>query len=487
MASLLSNTTARSGPAREILNDEPLPEPWGKRLWLTLAAVILVASVILSYGINKWPMADDEVPTLAEIGAIHIDGQAFSVPADQIEKLPQALPVFYAIQRRAFALVPHNEMGFRIPSLVCAILTAALAFLLAARWRGLWFASAFSIVQLGSLPFLLLSQVDRFYSMTLLFVALTFTAVCVPRRGVWMILLTAALAALSVLSHNITAAVFVLAFAAACGAYVLGPIPLHIPLRSGAAALVGVLLYVLYLRPIVSGWHGTGNPTPVLISFAAQAGIPALALALFGCCLAVVRRRDSPSMIGFALMFAGSVCFLQLFQITGISMSPRYFLFFLPAIWALAAYAMDFVARRIGPLPAAGSYACVVVLLLPTLASHYQDGTRHDYRQAAAVVLAQANDGQRILSDDAETISYYLPEEYLRRLYVRTKVTHMPETEFFLVCRMNAWMPLPRIAGRRMDLLAEISHRRFDSFSHILRIYRVQAVDTIARHHVPPE
>ena len=38
---------------------------------------------------------------------------------------------------------------------------------------------------------------------------------------------------------------------------------------------------------------------------------------------------------------------------------------------------------------------------------------------------------------------------------------------------LRLWAPLPVIPGRQMELLGEIYHRRFDQFSHILRVYRV--------------
>ena len=118
-------------------------------------------------------------------------------------------------------------------------------------------------------------------------------------------------------------------------------------------------------------------------------------------------------------------------------------------------------------------YACVALLFLPGLASHFIDGSRHDYRRAAAVLVERDGTGDTILSDDAEIIAYYLPDDLRRVLRVRTKVTQVPESGFFLVCRMNAWAPLPKVSGRQMELVAEIARRRFDQFSHILRIYRV--------------
>jgi hypothetical protein len=146
----------------------------------------------------------------------------------------------------------------------------------------------------------------------------------------------------------------------------------------------------------------------------------------------------------------------------------------MPAAWILGAHAVDDVARRLEHrLAAAAWYGCVTLLLMPNLLSHYLDGSRHDYRAAASVVIRANPQNEPILSDDAETISYYLPESLRRNLFVRTKAKQFPTSEFILVARSNAWMPLPKIPERRMELLAEIYRRRFDEFSHIVRVYRV--------------
>src|SRR4030095_9396070 len=164
-----------------------------------------------------------------------------------------------------------------------------------------------------------------------------------------------------------------------------------------------------------------------------------------------------PAMLWWTLMFAGSVC---VFQFAPIVWNPRYFLFFLPAAWALAAHAMDFVADRLGRgLTGAVWYGCIALILLPNLLSHYADGSRHDYRQAAAVLRQYTEPGPPIFSDDAETLTYYLPEPLRQHLEVRTRIRVWPQGEFFLVCRSNAWMPLVEVPHRRMELLAEIYRR----------------------------
>ena len=418
-------------------------------------------------------MADDEVPSLAEMGLFDVPASAFSVPGTQIGRLPRAMPVWYGIQRRVLAFLPQSELGFRIPSLICAVLTSALAFLVSARWRGVWFAGALAIVLNGSQLFVFLAQINRFYSMPLLLLALTFIAMLAPRGGPVMITITGLLTVLTVLSHNLTVAVFVLTLLAAAAAYVLGQASRALIWRTGTAAAVSVLVYFAYLRPLVSGWASTGNPTPPLVSFAAHAGVPILALALLGGWLAVMRKDNGQPMLWWALLFAGGLCFIAL---APVSWNPRYFIFFMPAMWVLAAHAMEVMARHLGYGTVGPAwYACVVLLLLPNLASHFRDGSRHDYRAAARVLEQHARAGQPLLSDDAETISFYLPASLRETLQVRTKVRELPAAEFFLVTRANVWTPWPRTPGRDWELLAEIYERRYDQFSHVLRVFRVKS------------
>jgi hypothetical protein len=384
--------------------------------------------------------------------------------------------VWYTTQRWLISLLPFGELSYRLPSLAFALLTVILTFILAVRWRGVRFAMAWWIVLMGSQPFVYLAQLNRFYAMPLFLLMASLALVWLPSTRPWLVLaILPFVAAVAVLSHNMIMPVFVLAFVAACAAWIVDRFSFQVVLRLGAAATTGLALYFFYIRPLVQGWHSTGNPTPVLVSFAAHAGIPTLALAGLGMALALVRRDETRSMRWWGLLFIGSLC---LFQITDISWNPRYFIFFMPALWALAAHGVDHVAGRLeSSWLRLCWFGCVGLLFAPGLLSHYADGSRHDYRTAASVVIANAKAGQPVLSDDAETISYYLPADIRPRLLVRTKVTEFPAGEFLLVVRGNAWMPLAVVPGREMVLLSEIGERRYDQFSHILRVYRVPATD----------
>ena len=54
----------------DTVDQMPRGEPWGPRLWLAFAIVLVAATCLQSYGIRTWPMADDEVPSLVEMGLI---------------------------------------------------------------------------------------------------------------------------------------------------------------------------------------------------------------------------------------------------------------------------------------------------------------------------------------------------------------------------------------------------------------------------------
>jgi hypothetical protein len=136
--------------------------------------------------------------------------------------------------------------------------------------------------------------------------------------------------ALSVLSHNLTLAAFGLAFAASGASWLLGATPLRVVVRSGVALMTAGLIYLLYLLPLVRDWQSTGNPTPVLVSFAAYAGTPLIALAVLGAAFVGIRRGPA-SLAWWILFIAGALC---LFVGTSISWNPRYFIFFLPALWS---------------------------------------------------------------------------------------------------------------------------------------------------------
>src|SRR5579884_1487510 len=340
------------------------------RYRLALCLVALVTTGLYLYHLGEWPWDHDEVASLIELGVL--DHEGAGNPDSQYARLPRLVPVWYGAQRLALRVLPHDELGARVLPALCGIATVLLAFVLAYRWRGLWFACALAVVLDGSQVLVWLSQQNRFYSMALLFLTLTLAGVWTRLAGVKVIVWCAAFATLAVLSHNLMVVVFGLGFVAAVGAFALGWVPRGFVVRSGVTAAVGAGWYVFYLRPIMRNWISGGpGGTPSLVSFVAQAGIPLLALALLGAGLCWLRRDDRRTLGWWVGLAAGCLAFVVLAPHFLSAWNARYAVIFLAPFWVLAAYGLEAVARQLASAPAGYLwYACVALLFLPKLASH---------------------------------------------------------------------------------------------------------------------
>jgi len=163
---------------------------------------------------------------------------------------------------------------------------------------------------------------------------------------------------MAVLSHNVTVAAFILAFCAACPLFLIGRVPGRVVMRSGVAAghQPGALLF---LPAAAREWlaqhreshararvvHGACRHSSARAGIAGGLGGPGS------------RRVSSATMIWWALMLAGTFCLLL---VTHMTLESAVFPLLLPAVWVLAAHAMEVIARKLGlGVRGAAWYACV--------------------------------------------------------------------------------------------------------------------------------
>jgi len=450
-----------------------LEKTTGIRLGIATAFAFILTACFHFYGINEWPWDHDEVPSLVELGLSNIEMKG--AIADQAKKLPKLLPAWYGSQRFALSCLPVNEGGSRILPASCGVLAVVLAFYFAARYWGLAIGIALLLVLDGSQCFIWLSQQNRFYSMAVLFLTLTWIVTWRLKASLLSAACIVPLTGLAILSHNLLVVVFLIAFIAACLATWLGWAPRAVLCQCGLSAAVSVALYIFYLRPIMAGWvsGGTGGTNP-LVSLIAQVGMPTLALALLGSAATLWSRATRKTWGWWVILLAGGLAFVVLSPWIMKAWNPRYGILFMPPVFVLAAFAVAHIGRLLKPFSLQVAwYCCVALLLLPKLASHYQDGSRHDFRTAASVVLGHYTEGNKVLSNWPETLQYYLP-------VVKTGISvdwwaesALPDSEFLIVFSSNAWEPLIQPPGRQVRVLAEIRKRRFDEQSHIVRVYQV--------------
>lgn len=480
MSHLPWNTAPRPSP-HEAARERP---PRDTLFWIALAAVIVAAAGLMFFRLGHWPWDHDEVPSLIELGVAD-DRLAGEVLSSQVDRLPRLVPVWYTLQGLVLQVLPHDELGARVLSALCGAATVVAAFVLGWRWRGPVFAAALALLLGLNQCFVWLSQQNRFYSMAMLFLVLCFGAISWrTSRRVAAGLVCAALALLAVLSHNLLVVVLGIAAIAAVLVWVLERVP-GLPLggslskalllRSLIAATVGFGTYLIYLRPIMTGWisGGTGG-TNELVSFAAQLGVPTIALAGLGLGLVWARREVTPGLLWWTGMLIGGLMFVGLSPWLLGNWNPRYALFFMPPFWVLGAVGVEQIAAS---LSTRGGrvvwFAAVAMLLLPKLASHYLDGSRHDFRAAAAAVQALDVPAEVVYCNWPMTLDYYLRRPNSPQVRPWPPNDGLPRQEFVLVFASNAYASPIELPSRQLEVAAQIVRRRFDEQSHMIRLYRV--------------
>jgi hypothetical protein len=446
-----------------------------------LLAVAAVSAFLQFHRLSDWPWDHDEVYALAELGLR--ESPVENVPEAQLTRMPRLLPAWAAVQSAFLRVLPHDEWGTRVLPALCGTACVVAAFLLGWRARGLAFALGLVLLLDGSQFLVWMGQYNRFYTFAMFFFVLALGAIWARTSSPVLAVLAAVLTALAVLSHNLLVVLFGLGFLASAAGFLLGWVPRPVLIRSGIAAAVSTILYVAYLRPIMQGWvSGNTGGTPVLVSFVAQAGIPTLALAAFGAVAAVLASAGRKALGWWVLLLVGSLLFMACSPLYLPAWNPRYAFLFMPPVWVLGAYAVEELSGRMPSRALAVSvYGLVALLLLPKLASHYQDGSRHDFRQAAAIVKESAVEGETVFCNWPETLEYYLPSS--TGLTVRSwgSAKPFPAPAFFIVYSANAWEPPIGVPGRSVELVAQVHKRRFDEQSHFVNIYRVGATPA------PPE
>ncbi|MFZ5832505.1 MAG: hypothetical protein ACOY3P_20655 [Planctomycetota bacterium] len=453
-----------------------VPSTAGRLSFLVALLIVLgCAASLLTFKLGEWSWDKDEVASLVELG-VRENEFARGKLASQIERLPRLLPVWYGAQRVVLRFLPPDEFGARLLQAICGVVTVGLAFSLGWAWRGGRFAVALAILLGMNQTFVWLVQQNRFYSMALMFTVMALGAIWwQTRKHVVALVACAILSALAVLSHNLLTVVFGIGFIAAILCFIVGAVPWYVLARTATTAAVGFGIHFLYLRPLMSGWisGGTGE-TSELVSFAAQLGIPTAALAALGIGLSLRGGLRQADLLWWTATLIGGVCFIGLSPWLIGNWNARYALLFMPSFWVLAAYGVEQVANA---LPSSWGrfvwYTCVVLLLLPKLASHYLDGTRHDFRAAGQWVAENARVGEAVFCDFPMELDYYIRQYRSLKPAFWNPQGELPEQGFLVVLASNAYQPPLRLRQRSVTLLEDFFVRRFDEQSHVIRIYRV--------------
>ena len=148
----------------------------------------------------------------------------------------------------------------------------------------------------------------------------------------------------------------------------------------------------------------------------------------------------------------------------------RYGLFFALPFCVLAARGVVVVGARLGGgFPARAWFLCVLLLLSPKILSHYQDGSRRDFRTAASQVDGLLRVGEPLYCNWRE-LSYYLPEIAVKNWNSKTE---FPPSVCYVVRGGNAWDRPLIVEGRIIEFVTRIGRKRFDEQSNVIDIFRI--------------
>jgi hypothetical protein len=206
----------------------------------------------------------------------------------------------------------------------------------------------------------------------------------------------------------------------------------------------------------------------------AQVGVAPIALALLGLVDAVIRPQP-PFLRWWGGLLVLSLAFVTASPWIFPAWNPRYGLFFMPPVWIMGASGSAAIAAALPKRIAIGWLLAVFLLIAPKLASHFVDGSRHDFRTAAAIV-SRGQASVAVVSNWPATLQYYLEPTTGQRPAYWTLGQRLPDADVIVVYASNAWEPVLQVRGRTVTVLGEVGHRRFDEQSHLIRIYHVASI-----------
>jgi len=352
--------------------------------------------------LGAWPFAPDEVATLSEADALFSSGAS---PREDIYRLPRIIPFSYLMLYVGRALFGADEFGTRVVPALFGTASVVIIFLGLRRPMGFATALATSLLVATWPSHLLQSQSNRFYGIAFFFSCLAVMLgwhAWMRRSPQWMGL--ACLAAfLAGLSHTFQFLMIGGLFAGILCASLVErrSIPWRLLAVAAGTGLVALLFAIVYLLPLARGWNageswGYSVPHGIIASVS-SIGWPVLLLAPLGF---VGLRRKGRGLLAYWSVFAGIWAVF-------LVVAPRYMTYhsgyafpFEFAVIVLVGNSLGFLYELIRPHSvtlALASILAACLVSLPSTASYFQDGSRHDFRAAARFVRERYQPGDRVL------------------------------------------------------------------------------------------
>ena len=388
-------------------------------LCLILAAAFLVAIGLRVYKCFDWPLDGDEIYTLHNSQVIHwgVD------PAELSGKIYALCPLSFYLNRPLLEAGARDEFGIRAVPLLSGIAACLVLPWLTLRSYGPRVALIVAVLLALNPYHVEMSQYGRYYAMVFLLASVSWLMLheAVRDRSL-MKLIVALLALLAAIASHLPAA------------FLLPGEFLYLVLawpstREDATSqrfsrwglfllLLGGIGLVAYLYPAIGQWKGvqqTGarGPLGLIAGWATAVGLGVAVLNLFGV-VHLVTQRDR--RVWLPLVAQGLPCLVLLgLAILGKTVMPQFVGYVYFAMFVVCGLVIDSLLgeKEASQLSTHGGkiagllLALAVVPALPSLASHYVDGNRHDFPRCIEFMRKNVKQGGIVFSSWPHVVAYH--------------------------------------------------------------------------------
>jgi hypothetical protein len=461
-----------------------MPVSFKSKTFIFVCLLVLAGSLRF-YKLGDWPFAGDELATINEEKAFY-EGEEIP-PESQVYRLPRIIPLSYFFHHVGDTLFGRDEFGSRVLMAVFGTLTVGLVFWLLDSLKGRSTAIAAALLMALWPEHVFHSQVTRYYIVVAFFagIALLAGAFVAQRRSTWSAILVCCAILAAILCHIlISILVGIILIGIVAGTYAeRQPLPKNVIAVFLLTGILVAIFGVFYLKPLVSGWNsgaawGYGVMHSILASIYALGWSVALLAALGFVLLMRDRNAQNWYWITCALGWAAATAALPLIVVY----NPAYVFPLAIPIFVLAGCAVGTIydcLRTKGALVGALWIGLICLCELPSLASHYVDGSRYDIRTAAQYVKKNWRNGDQVTGFTMGGFKHYaegcepaipLPSDAVRRL--QEIVLHHNRLWVLLPsCRGGLPADLERYLGTHCSHELKVQRKRFDYSEYTFDVF----------------
>lgn len=408
--------TTETLPVAAKAPSEDSDEHSSRMMTIALCVVVtMLAGGLRFWGLGEWSFANDELATFIE------SDRLFGSPDDGeftiYDVLPRLIPGSYAILESGYRLFGREEFGSRTMPAIFGTLHVAMVFLFGTKLHGRRFGLILSLLVALWPEHIFHSQQNRFYMFamcgsTLAFFLATFGLQKSSKKHLIGALVVAVL---SVTTHTLATGLapmfyfLILASLIFCQAKVSKRFTVN-----GLSLVALVVAYVLfYALPNIRGnWTGGDNgwlysPVHALMTIPGTLGWGAIILSLTGAFLLAAKRQ--PHHI-FAFLCTAAIVPFALLVPFAVNFHPEYLMIVIfPALYS-AAWFVHFVSEKLETHSKAAALTFVTFAALsnlPTLVSHYVDGSRPNFRLASDFLMTNTEKGDNIAAISIGNLRHY--------------------------------------------------------------------------------